>query len=64
MRLFKEFDFLSIDKKNIYKILNSSGTSSEKLSKIYLDKLNALNQIKILQKIFNTINGLLNLGFI
>jgi hypothetical protein len=57
VRLFKEFDFLSIDKKNIYKILNSSGTSSEKLSKIYLDKLNALNQIKILQKIFNTING-------
>jgi len=57
VRLFKEFDFLSIDEKKIYKILYSSGTSSGNLSKIYLDKLNALNQIKILQKIFNTING-------
>ncbi len=57
VRLFKKFDFLSIDKKDIYKILYSSGTSTGELSKIYLDKFNALNQIKILQKIYNIING-------
>ena len=55
--LFKEFDFLSIKKKEIYKTLLSSGTTSNNLSKIYIDKANALNQIKVLQKIFNNLIG-------
>ena len=57
VRLFKEFDFLSIKKKDIFKTLLSSGTTSRNLSKIYIDKKNALNQIKVLQKIFNNIIG-------
>jgi phenylacetate-coenzyme A ligase PaaK-like adenylate-forming protein len=57
VRLFKEFDFLSIKKRNIFKTLNSSGTTSKKTSKIYIDKTNAFNQIKVLQKIFNNIVG-------
>ena len=57
VRLFKEFDFLSIKKKEIFKTLMSSGTSSNGLSKIYIDKTNALNQIKVLQKIFNNLIG-------
>ena len=57
VRLFKEFDFLSIDKKKIFKTLFSSGTTSNNLSKIYLDKINALNQIKVLQKIFYNLIG-------
>lgn len=57
VRLFKEFDFLSIKKKDIFKTLYSSGTSSKGLSKIYLDKNNAHNQIKALQKIFNNLIG-------
>ena len=57
VRLFKEFDFLSINKKEIYKTLFSSGTTSNKLSKIYIDKTNALNQIKVLQKIFYNLIG-------
>ena len=36
VRLFKEFDFLSIKKKDIFKTLFSSGTTSGNLSKIYL----------------------------
>ena len=52
VRLFKEFDFLSIKKKEIFKTIFSSGTTSNNLSKIYIDKTNALNQIKVLQKIF------------
>jgi len=57
VRLFKEFDFLSIKKKEIFKTLFSSGTTSGNLSKIYIDKANALNQIKVLQKIFNNVIG-------
>ncbi len=57
VRLFKEFDFFSIKKKDIFKTLYSSGTTSKNLSKIYLDKFNALNQIKVLQKIMNNIIG-------
>ena len=57
VRLFKEFDFLSIKKKEIFKTLFSSGTTSGNLSKIYIDKTNALNQIKVLQKIFNNVIG-------
>ena len=57
VRLFKEFDFLSIEKKKIFKTLFSSGTTSNNLSKIYLDKTNAFNQIKVLQKIFYNIIG-------
>ena len=57
VRLFKEFDFLSIKKKEIFKTLFSSGTTSGNLSKIYIDKTNALNQIKVLQKIVNNLIG-------
>ena len=57
VRLFKEFDLISINKKNVFKTLYSSGTTSNNLSKIYLDKKNALNQIKVLQKIFNNLIG-------
>ena len=57
VRLFKDFDFLSIKKKEIFKTLFSSGTTSGNLSKIYIDKINALNQIKVLHKIFNNVIG-------
>ena len=57
VRLFKDFDFLSIKKKEIFKTLFSSGTTSGNLSKIYINKKNALNQIKVLQKIFNNVIG-------
>ena len=50
-RLFKEIDMKSIEKKDIFKILSSSGTSG-KQSKIFLSKSNAINQIKVLSKIF------------
>jgi len=55
VRLFKDFDLKSINSKKIVKILLSSGTSGKKLSKIYLDKENALAQSKILNKIVKTV---------
>lgn len=48
VRLFKERDLYSIPKENIFKILNSSGTTSQTPSKIYLDKEAAELQVKIL----------------
>ena len=57
VRIFKEFDLMSIKKDKIIKTLNSSGTSSNKRSKIYLDKQNAYNQVKVLQNITNNILG-------
>ena len=50
VRLFKKYDLLSIQKKNIYKILTSSGTSGN-VSKIYLDQQNAKKQIEVLHNI-------------
>ena len=57
VRIFKKFDLYSIKKKNIFKILNSSGTSSGELSKIYLDKKNAQDQSIVLTNIFNSFFG-------
>jgi len=51
VRLFKQYDLLSVNKKRVYKIMNSSGTSGENLSKIYLDKENSDFQRKVLTKI-------------
>jgi len=57
VNLFKELDLISVKKSKIIKVLNSSGTSGKKTSRIYLDKINALNQVKVLQKIVNKIIG-------
>tara|TARA_B100000787_G_C16191503_1_gene297810 strand:+ start:1922 stop:2977 length:1056 start_codon:yes stop_codon:yes gene_type:complete len=57
VRLFKEFNLKSISEKKIFKKLVSSGTASSELSKIYLDKLNSNNQIKVLNSIMKTVLG-------
>lgn len=55
--LFKEIDLKSIPDKKIFKILNSSGTSESQLSKIYLDKENAIRQTKVLNQVVSEIIG-------
>ena len=57
INLFKEFDLMSIQKKQIVKKIFSSGTSSNRLSKIYLDKENSINQIKALSSIMQNSFG-------
>ena len=57
VNLFKNKDLRSIKSKDISKILLSSGTSNNSLSKIYLDKANAHNQIKVLKKIVESLLG-------
>lgn len=56
-KLFKELELKSIPSKKVFKILNSSGTSGGKPSKIYLDKDNARTQTLVLNKIVSKIIG-------
>ena len=57
VRLFKDYKLLSINKEKIFKTMNSSGTSGQHVSKIYLDKENASLQKKVLTKIVSTVLG-------
>jgi hypothetical protein len=50
VRLFKQYELLSVDKGQIVKTMTSSGTSGQRVSKIFLDKVTAANQIKALVK--------------
>ena len=54
VRLFKEYDLLSVPKENIVKTMTSSGTSGQKVSKIFLDKENTKNQTKVLAEIISS----------
>ena len=56
-KLFKDIDLKSVPDKDVFKILNSSGTSSGKPSKIYLDKENAKKQTLVLNEIVSQILG-------
>ncbi len=55
IRLFKIKELRSVDKKKVIKKLNSSGTSSNSKSKIFLDRENAIDQVKVLKSIMETI---------
>lgn len=49
--IFKDIDLLTSKRNNITTIATSSGTSSSRVSKIFLDKENSINQYRVLQKI-------------
>ncbi len=57
VRLFKEFELLSVPKENIIKTMTSSGTSGQQVSRIFLDKETSLNQTKVLTKIVSAFLG-------
>ncbi len=57
VNLFKTHKMISVNKKNVFKTLFSSGTSGNDRSKIYLDKNNAINQVKALSSIMKSILG-------
>lgn len=57
VRMFKELDLLSIPKENIFKTMTSSGTTGQAVSKIYVDKDNALSQQKVMIKILSDYLG-------
>ena len=56
-RIFKEFELKSIANKDIFKIMTSSGTTGQSVSKIFLDRETALIQTKILSLLMRNLLG-------
>ena len=57
VRLFKDLTLKSITDEDVFKIMTSSGTTGQQVSKIYLDKDTATNQQKTLVKLVSDITG-------
>ena len=57
VRLFKELDLVSASPEDIVKTMTSSGTTGQKVSKIYLDKETSSNQTKVLTSIVSNFLG-------
>lgn len=57
VRLFKEFELLSVFKEDIVKTMTSSGTTGQQVSRIFLDKETSTNQTKTLTKIVSSFIG-------
>lgn len=53
VRMFKEYELLSIDRKSIFKTMTSSGTTRQTVSKIFVDKETAMIQQKVMIKILS-----------
>ena len=50
VRLFKDYELCSVNRKYIFKTMTSSGTSGQQVSKIFLDRETSANQMKALVK--------------
>ena len=57
VRLFKDYELVSVDRSEIIKTMTSSGTSDQRISKIFLDRETAINQTKVLTKIVSNLIG-------
>lgn len=57
VRLFKELDLRSVPREEIVKTMTSSGTSGQRVSKIYVDRRTAGYQQKALVKIVSSFTG-------
>ncbi len=57
VRLFKEYDLISVDHDQVVKTLTSSGTTGQQVSKIYLDSETSALQTKALAKIVGSFIG-------
>ncbi len=53
VRMFKEYDLLSVDRKDVFKTMTSSGTTGQRVSKIFVDKETAMMQQKVMIKILS-----------
>ena len=57
VRLFKDYDLLSVEKSKIIKTMMSSGTTGQSVSRIFLDRITSTNQTKVLTKIASNFTG-------
>lgn len=57
VRIFKELELKSVEQEKVFKIMTSSGTSGQRVSKIFLDRDTAANQQKTLVRIVSSFTG-------
>lgn len=57
VRMFKEYELSSIDSASVHKVLSSSGTTSQRVSKIMLDRDTAMAQSRALVSILQQFLG-------
>lgn len=57
VRLFKELELLSVPKEDVFKTMTSSGTTGQRVSKIFLDRVTAAYQQKTMVKIVSDYTG-------
>lgn len=57
VRIFKELSLKSVPQEEIVKTMTSSGTTGQRVSKIYLDRATSSNQQKAMVKIVNEFTG-------
>ena len=57
VRMFKEYNLLSIDRSSVFKTMTSSGTTGQRVSKIFLDRETAMIQQKVMNKILSDFWG-------
>lgn len=57
VRLFKEYELLSVPREEIKKVMTSSGTSGQQVSKIFLDTENVRSQSKVLTHLISSFIG-------
>ena len=55
--LFKKLELKSVEKDSVFKVMHSSGTTGQSVSKIFLDRETASNQQKTLVKIVSDFTG-------
>lgn len=57
VRLFKHIELLSIDREDVFKVMTSSGTTGQAVSKIFVDKDTAMLQQKTMMRILGDFWG-------
>lgn len=57
VRLFKDYELSSVEKSQIIKTMTSSGTTGQGVSRIFLDRITATNQTRVLTKIVSSFTG-------
>lgn len=61
VRLFKDLELLSCTRNDVVKTLTSSGTTGQRVSRIFLDRTNASLQTRVLARILASVSGGLRL---
>lgn len=57
VRLFKKYELYSVPREEVAKVMTSSGTSGQQVSKIFLDKTNVRAQTRVLTDIIGSFIG-------